>query len=1109
MSLYTKFLTFIYLFLFAFPPLLFSQTVEQSAELQQLSIELREKFESEYSHALKMADSLGIPTRKKFEDGRTIVLVKFENGRPVYKTTHNAEGAELIGTNEVLENGETGFDLSGSGQIIGLWDAGNPLISHNHFSGRINVNEAASTDGHATHVAGTLIGNDLSEPTAKGMAPEATVNSYDFLDDQSEMSSAASNGLMNSVHPYGYQVGWVRDNIVGEGWYWRGSASWGEDRNFGYYDSDNAQVWDNIAYNAPNYLIVTSAGNDRSKGPQSSDDKYEFDGSQWIQCGSTCATEHELNGGADGYDTLSDNSVAKNVLVVGAVDNTVLNNPEIGGMWVNSNWGPTDDGRIKPDIVAKGVNVFSSNAGSDSDFGNRTGTSFSVPMISGSAALLLELQENLYPGQQLLSSTLKGLISHTATDLGPPGPDYQFGWGLMNTQKAAELMQANYDNNQIHIRELTLREGQNLNFSIKASGDEPLRISIAWTDPPGTPAEEEEVTFNGQTFFQKKLNPRDLMLVNDLDMTLGDSGNNTLYPYSLNPTDPAALAATDADNQRDNIELIHIESPQAGELFTVSISHKRSTLEGVKQDFSLIVSGNSIIDYQQQIAEGSGEGWRFLSSPVPSTTYKELLSNIRTQGPIGSDSENTPPGNTNVLIYDGNFNDNIDGSGYSMLPNLNSTMPAGSGVTVGIFDEDKNETLIVSGLENIGDIDVSSFLYPSNDGSKVYTLLGNPFNTTIDFDEFINKSQVGNVVYVYDHNYNDASNFCSELSAPNDCEDLDIVNSNPGGGFRAWSSVASGVGSLTNGLIAPFQGFFVFATGSNPSLTIPESSKTSGGTFYKEQPNQTPVMQIAALINGSYTGETWLSFTETGSIKKNSYDAPYLYPLDYKPFLSLQTRFEGTGYNIKNLPASPDSEIRIPLVAEAWEPNQNEDSPGYRPIQGEMELIWLKMENIPAEWAVTLTDHHLGKIVDMRNQDRYTYFTAPQKQVETAMAYKMALQKAVNKQTENTRFTITISPNGESQIADSNLPNNFKLHQNYPNPFNPTTVIRYELPQATEVTLDVYSVNGQRVASLVNRTEPAGTYTVPFDASSLASGIYIYQLKAGSFLSTQKMILLK
>lgn len=1098
-----------FILLIIYPAIVFSQTVEQSAKLQELSIELKDRFDKERANALKMADSLGLPVRRTYKDGRTIVLVKFENGRPVYKTTHNSEGAELIRTNEVLSNGETGFNLSGSGQSIGLWDAGNPLTSHNHFNGRINVTEQAATNGHATHVAGTLIGNDTNEPSAKGMAPEAVVNSYEFLNDQSEMTTAAANGLLNSVHPYGYQVGWVRDNIVGEGWYWRGSASWAEDRNFGYYDPLNARVWDNITYNAPNYLIVASAGNDRGKGPQSSDDKYEFDGTQWIKCGANCATEHEINGGADGYDTLSDNSVAKNVLVVGAVDNTVLDNPQAGGMWANSNWGPTDDGRIKPDIVAKGVDVYSSNSGSDSDFGSRSGTSFSAPMISGSAALLLEHHNNLYPGKKLLSSTLRGLISHTATDIGPEGPDYKFGWGLMNTQKAAELMKANFDNNQIHIRELTLIEGQSMNFSIQASGDEPLRVSIAWTDPPGTPAEEEEVTLNGQTFTQKKLNPRDLMLVNDLDLTLEDSGNTLLHPYSLNPTDPAALATTDADNQRDNIEVIHVESPQNGELFTASISHKGSSLEDGKQDFSLIISGNSKVNYQQQIAEGSGQGWRFVSSPVPNITYKDLLTNIRTQGPVGSNNENTSPDNSNVLIYDGNFDENIEGSGYSMLPDLNKVMPIGSGVTVGIFDEDKNRTLTVSGLENIGDIDVSSLLYPSNDGSRAYTLLGNPFNSTIDFDLFTNQSQVGNVVYVYDHNYNDASTFCSGLDDPSNCVDEDVADSNPGGGFRAWSSTTSGLGSLDGGLIAPFQGFFVYSTGSDPTLTIPESSKTTGGTFYKEQPNQTPVMQIAARINGSFTGETWLSFSENGSVEKNSYDAPYLYPLDYNPFLSLQTRFDGTGYNIKNLPGEPESPIEIPLIAEAWEPDQNEQSPGYRPITGEVELIWPKMENIPSEWAITLTDHHLGKIINMKTQDRYEYTTSPQKQLERSMPYKMELLKAVNKQTEGSRFTITVSPNGEPQITESNLPEAFELHQNYPNPFNPTTVIRYELPENAEVSLDVYSVSGQRVATLVNQNQQAGSYTVPFDASRLASGIYLYQLKAGNFLSTQKMILLK
>ena len=505
--------------------------------------------------------------------------------------------------------------------------------------------------------------------------------------------------------------------------------------------------------------------------------------------------------------------------------------------------------------------------------------------------------------------------------------------------------------------------------------------------------------------------------------------------------------------------------------------------------------------YTADIASASSqqnEGWRFISSPGLST-HRDLLSNIWTQGSANS---NEPPGDPTVLEY--------DGTNYLAVSDLNNTLEPGKGLAVYVFEDDDNDgtseswpkTIDVFGLQPNQDVVLDDLIFPgsSGEGNEVYSLLGNPFNSTIDFDLFSNQSQTGNVVYVYDHSFgSDSFEGDDTLGDPN-------VTTDAGGAFRAWNGSS---GSLTDGLIAPFQGFFVYATGSDPTLTIPESSKTTGGTFYKESEILNPSMQIAARINSSYTGETWLSFTETGSIEKNSYDAPYLYPLDFKPFLSLQTRFEGTGYNIKNLPAEPESEVKIPLMVEAWEPNQDENSPGYRPLFGDVELIWPKMENIPDEWAITLTDHHLGKIVDMKNDDRYEYSTAPQKRIDTVMPYKMGLVKAVNKQTENTRFTITISPNANSQISENNLPKSFELRQNYPNPFNPTTVIRYDLPENAEVSLDVYSVSGQRVATLVNQTQQAGSYTVPFDAGRLASGVYIYQLKAGNFLSTQKMVLMK
>ena len=88
-------------------------------------------------------------------------------------------------------------------------------------------------------------------------------------------------------------------------------------------------------------------------------------------------------------------------------------------------------------------------------------------------------------------------------------------------------------------------------------------------------------------------------------------------------------------------------------------------------------------------------------------------------------------------------------------------------------------------------------------------------------------------------------------------------------------------------------------------------------------------------------------------------------------------------------------------------------------------------------------------------------------------------------------------------------PTSFSLSQNYPNPFNPSTMIRYELPRSSRVSLKVYNTLGQEVAGLVNDTRPAGVFTVQFDARRLASGVYYYRLLAGDFVSTKGMMILK
>jgi hypothetical protein len=99
--------------------------------------------------------------------------------------------------------------------------------------------------------------------------------------------------------------------------------------------------------------------------------------------------------------------------------------------------------------------------------------------------------------------------------------------------------------------------------------------------------------------------------------------------------------------------------------------------------------------------------------------------------------------------------------------------------------------------------------------------------------------------------------------------------------------------------------------------------------------------------------------------------------------------------------------------------------------------------------------------------------------------------------------------NGEKETEKEILPTEYTLYQNYPNPFNPTTTIKYDLPNSSDVSLIIYDILGRKVKALINEKQQAGRYEVQFDASNLSSGVYIYQLVSEKFISSKKMILLK
>lgn len=539
---------------------------------EQELIETAQKVEAE-----TIAKARNLPSRTEYPDGTIIELMRFENNHPVfYITESNLNAAKTISTDKVWPGGSGGFSLTGITDTVGEWDGGKVRNTHQELTGRVILGDGATTlSDHATHVAGTMIASGV-DAAAKGMSYQGRLRSFDWNNDATEMATAAASRLRVSNHSYGQIAGWRWGYIDPTRWYWFGNTniSQTEDYGFGYY-STRSRDWDNIMVNAPNYLIVKSAGNDRGEGPSGTVEHYVSDGAG----GWTLVTApRNRDGGALGYDCIPYYGTAKNIMTVGAV-NIITGGWSGSGSVIMSSfsgWGPTDDGRIKPDIVGAGVGLKSSIATSDVAYDTYDGTSMSSPNITGSIGLLLQHHRNLNGTIPLRGSTMKGLVIHTADEAGSfNGPDYRFGWGLMNTLKAAQLITSDKNaGNNYNIREMVLNNMDSILINIPAKETAALRATICWTDPAGTPP-------------APSLNPPNLMLVNDLDMTITRDGT-TFFPWVLDPSNPAG-AATTGNNFRDNVEQVWIQSPTPAN-YVLKIKHKGS-LSGGSQAVSILISG--------------------------------------------------------------------------------------------------------------------------------------------------------------------------------------------------------------------------------------------------------------------------------------------------------------------------------------------------------------------------------------------------------------------------------------------------------------------------------------------------------------------------------------
>lgn len=470
--------------------------------------------------------------------------------------------------------------VDGSGTRVGVLDWF-PVGIHSDLAGRVTpVDVRWGEDEHGVTVSGCIAGAGTLEPRATGVAPGAHLYWTSWVPDPWT--------AMERFHDeYGVTI--VNNSWNTKPGWWLDTHSWhGDLWAFGYYH-ERAGAADALVRDTD--LLVLFSGGDKRQvsllGPHTHGDQYG---------GEDGHSHEDLHPPNPRYPSIAGAAVAKNVLTVGGA----TKDDEINTF---SSFGPTADGRVKPDLVAVGLDVLTTAAADG--YVATSGTSISSPIVAGVAALLTDYSGRRH-GRDPSSSILKALLIHSTRDLGEPGPDFQSGFGMADAELAARVLDAAVFDDAVFrpaprrpgrrvgpatptgkstgsvrtanppvdgISSLVIQEvldqGERASFVLPVTnGDDELRATLVWHDPPGP------------------------VLVNDLDLRVVAPDGHVVLPFVLDPDRPSA-AAFRGINHRDNVEQIRVHGPMAGQ-------------------WRILVEGTAVADGPQELAliASAGEGNR-------------------------------------------------------------------------------------------------------------------------------------------------------------------------------------------------------------------------------------------------------------------------------------------------------------------------------------------------------------------------------------------------------------------------------------------------------------------------------------------------------------------